>query len=134
MSYTTWARRISSRLEQLLPLGSVVFKERSGYYAYYYRTLLQDRCGGMAPTNHTILGMHTHSYQAIVVRRRLSPHAAQGMCGNSIQRHMSKHSSDEGTDRKETTGTARADMRGMGGTVITVPSCLPCPCTHVVQY
>ncbi|KAG2489399.1 hypothetical protein HYH03_012040 [Edaphochlamys debaryana] len=34
---------ISSRLEQLLPLGSLVFKEASGYYAYYYRTLLRHR-------------------------------------------------------------------------------------------
>ncbi|KAG2495992.1 hypothetical protein HYH03_005916 [Edaphochlamys debaryana] len=32
---------ISSRLEQLLPIGSLVFKEASGYYAYYYRTLLK---------------------------------------------------------------------------------------------
>ncbi|KAG2488892.1 hypothetical protein HYH03_012522 [Edaphochlamys debaryana] len=32
---------ISSRLEQLLPMGSLVFKEASGYYAYYYKTLLQ---------------------------------------------------------------------------------------------
>ncbi|KAG2454232.1 hypothetical protein HYH02_001266 [Chlamydomonas schloesseri] len=34
---------ISSRLEQLLPMGSAVFKEASGYYAYYYRTLLKHR-------------------------------------------------------------------------------------------
>ncbi|KAG2453556.1 hypothetical protein HYH02_001775 [Chlamydomonas schloesseri] len=34
---------ISSRLEQLLPLGSAVFKQASGYYAYYYRTLLKHR-------------------------------------------------------------------------------------------
>ncbi|KAG2432507.1 hypothetical protein HXX76_008852 [Chlamydomonas incerta] len=34
---------ISSRLEQLLPLGSAVFTEASGYYAYYYRTLLRHR-------------------------------------------------------------------------------------------
>ncbi|KAG2454068.1 hypothetical protein HYH02_001109 [Chlamydomonas schloesseri] len=34
---------ISSRLEQLLPLGSLVFTEASGYYAYYYRTLLKHR-------------------------------------------------------------------------------------------
>ncbi|GIL69192.1 hypothetical protein Vretimale_12585 [Volvox reticuliferus] len=34
---------ISSRLEQLLSLGSLVFKEASGYYAYYYRSLLQHR-------------------------------------------------------------------------------------------
>ncbi|KAG2425555.1 hypothetical protein HXX76_013599 [Chlamydomonas incerta] len=34
---------ISSRLEQLLPMSSAVFKEASGYYAYYYRTLLKHR-------------------------------------------------------------------------------------------
>ncbi|GLC40227.1 hypothetical protein PLESTM_001017600 [Pleodorina starrii] len=30
---------LSSRMEVLLPLGSLVFKERSGYYAYYYHLL-----------------------------------------------------------------------------------------------
>ncbi|EFJ42937.1 hypothetical protein VOLCADRAFT_107032 [Volvox carteri f. nagariensis] len=34
---------ISSRLEQLLPMGSLVFKQTSGYYAYYYRSLLKHR-------------------------------------------------------------------------------------------
>ncbi|KAG2494086.1 hypothetical protein HYH03_007726 [Edaphochlamys debaryana] len=32
---------ISSRLEHILAMGSLVLKEASGYYAYYYRTLLQ---------------------------------------------------------------------------------------------
>ncbi|PNH04583.1 hypothetical protein TSOC_009222 [Tetrabaena socialis] len=43
--YAYYYRTISSRLEQLLPLGSAVFKQQSGYYAYYYRTCCGRGCG-----------------------------------------------------------------------------------------